>query len=336
MLVADIDPAKPEASSLHSLDCTFTTEAHTKLAPLATTVTVIGLNRANRKALLQQQKAASEKSWKEYQKLVTGAVVVVDDNEQIFQAQSKLVFDGLQVKIEAGYQDDFGLIANAQTLPDGIKHDETGPPTTTLRAQDGRYPWQNGFVSEEVAPGVTYRDMDLVQALSQGYLEGDVGAEQINAKVPELLARKDFAGYANGRVLSGNTRDQEKRMAETLGLKLFWDRGRRVYLDVDAVTQDEAVVLKYVGKKRIADQTPTPGGLLSWQEGSRGMMDARCLLNYRLTPGRPVFLRDANNKPIGEGTFRVEHVRHSGAVKAVTYYSDVLLRPTKIPTKVNV
>jgi hypothetical protein len=258
---------------------------------------------------------------------------VLVEPESAFAVQQQLVFQGLQVRIEAGYQDDFGLIANAQTMPNGIKHKYAGGWVTTITAQDGRYPWQNGFVTEQVAPGVTYRDMELITQLSEGFLEGTLSADVIQQKVPELLVRKDFAGYINGRVLSGPSRDLQTEIATTLGLTCFFDRGQRVYLDLNAVTQEEAVVLKLIGRNK---NVPSPGGLLEYEEQSRGFVTARCLLNHRITAGRQVLLQDETGQPIGEGTFRADHVRHAGSAVEQTYNSEVLLRPTNIARSANV
>lgn len=359
LVLADIDPAVPFASATRSLDLTFETEAHTKPSPMPTTVTVIGLNRQTRKALAQREKAAKELAWEEYQKVATG-VIAVTEEEGIFQAQQQLVYNGLQVKIEAGYRDDFVTIADAQTLPDGLRPNTTpeGIPTTVIRAQDGRYPWQNAFVSDEVAPGVEYRLFEEILEVSEGYLEGTVTAEEINEKYPELLQRKDFAGYQNGRVLAGDTAARQDELLETLGLTRFFDRGQSVFLDVNAVTQAEAVVLRLPPRLNSAQgeqlaasqQTPliyddpeqitrvaVPGGLLTYEEPtSRGFVNARSLLNHRLTPGRQVFLRDENNKPIGEGVFRVDTVRHSGSTYGQEFNSQVLLRPVTISRSRNV
>ena len=85
VVVADIDPAEPEASARRSLDVAFTTEAHTKLGPLDTAVTIIGLNRETRRLLIEQQKAAKALAWKEYQSVLSGALAVTDE-EQIAEA----------------------------------------------------------------------------------------------------------------------------------------------------------------------------------------------------------------------------------------------------------
>jgi hypothetical protein len=334
VIIADIDPAQPETSQRYSLDVAFTTEAHTKLAPLSTHVTVIGLSRETRTRLSAQQKQASSIAWDQYQKVLTGAIQVTEE-EQILQAQQQLVFQGLQVRIEAGYQDDFALIANAQSLPDGIKHDVSGVPTTTIEAQDGRYPWQNGFVSEEMAPGVTYRDWGLITQISEGYLTGAISTEEIQAQTPELLTRKNFGGYLNGRVLTGDAALREQEMAETLGLTCFFDRGQKIYLNLNAVTQAEAVVLRLVGAPR--STVPTPGGLLSYTEpDDRGFVQVHTLLNHRLSPGRQVQVFDADGVPVGAGTFRCEYVKHSGSTFDATYNSDAVLRPVTIKWAKNV
>lgn len=334
IVVTDVDPAAPEESVRRSLDCAFSTESHTKLEPLTTEVTIFGLNKETRDSLLAQQKAAASQSWSEYQKVLNSSILI--EPESAVQVQQQLVFQGLQVRIEAGYEGDFGLIANATALPNGISHRYEGAGwVTTIKAQDGRYPWQNAFVSESVAPGVQLRDWDLITALSEGFLEGDIGGETIQSQTPELLVRKDFAGYANGGVLAGQGRDIHTEISNALGLTLFFDRGQRVYLSLNAVTQAEAVLLQAKGPAGDVP-IPSPGGLLEWEEQSRGYVTARCLLNYNLTAGRQVIMQDENAVPIGEGIFRVDHVRHAGSSFEASYYSEVLLRPTAIPQALNV
>lgn len=335
IIVADIDPALPEASANRSLDVSFTTEAHTKLQPMATTVEVIGLNRITRSQLTLQQQAAKKLAWEEYQKVLTGALAVTEE-EQVFQVQQQLVYSGLQVLVEAGYQDDFAVIANAQSMPDGIKHDASAVPRTTIEAQDGRYPWQNGFVSQEMAPGVTFRDWALIEQLSEGYLTGELTAAAVDAAVPELLTRKNYPGYFNARVLEGDAASRMEDMAATLGLTMFFDRGERVWLSANAVTLAEAVVLKLLGKPVGGIDLPTPGGLLTYKEEDRGFLSVHCLLNHRLTPGRQVLVFDEFGAPVGAGTFRVDYVKHTGSTFDATYYSDAILRPVTIPAATNV
>lgn len=329
ILVADIDPAVPEESAARSLDVAFTTEAHTKLAPMQTSATIIGLNREERARLTQQQKLAKQRAWAEYEKVFSGAIEVTEE-EQILPLQKQLAYNGLQLKIEAGYQDDFAVIANAQTLPDGVKHDTTGVPTTTLTAQDGRYPWQNGFVSEEMEAGVTYRDWALIEQLSEGVLTGQSTLDEVEAAVPELVKRKQFGGYLNSRVLEGDSAARVKDLAATLGLTMYFDRGERVFLRADAVLQSEAVELRLVGKPSGGVEQATPGGLLTYTEEDRGFLSVRCLLNHRLSPGRQVLAYDDTGKQIGGGVYRVDYVKHYGSTYGAEFYSDAVLRPTTI------
>lgn len=335
ILVADIDPRMPEASARHSLDVSFETEGHTLLSPLATKVTVIGLNRVTRAMLTTQQQAAKKVAWEEYQKVLTGALAVTEE-EMIFQVQQKLVFSGLQVLVEAGYQDDFAVIANAQAMPDGIKHDTSGVPTTTIEAQDGRYPWQNGFVSQEMAPGVTYMDWALVEQLSEGVLDGTLAVATVAAAAPDLLARKNFAGYLNGRVLQGDASARVTEIAETLGLRPFFARGERVWIDPRAYALGEAVVLKLIGKPIAGVETPAPGGLLSYAEQDRGFLSVRCLLNHRIIPGRQVMVLDELGVPVGAGTFRCDYVKHTGSTFGQEFNTEAILRPMTIPPAMNV
>lgn len=334
-IVTDVDPAESfEVNEARTLDATFSTESHVKLEPLMTTVTVRGLNRQSRRQLTSEQDAAAKIAWEEYQDVQSGLVNIEDD--QITQFQQQLVFQGGIVTIEAGYEDDFALIAKAQILPDGIEHEYDGSGyVTTIRAQDTRYPWQNAFVSETVAPGVTIRDLQAVLQFNERFLTGDATQEEvIAAQTAGLLESKNFGGYANGRVLHGDSRNFEQEIAERLGYRRFLDRGVLRFIRADSVTFDEAVVLRLVPKRDTGQIVP--GGLLRYKELKRGFVEATALLNHRITAGRQVFLQDEDSNPIGEGAFRVDYVRHVGSNFEATYNSEMTLRPIKVALTRNV
>ena len=333
-IVTDVDPAVSfEVNEARTLDATFMTESHVKLEPLMTTVTVRGLNRQSRQQLTTEQDAAAKIAWEQYQAVQSGATLIED--EQIAQFQQQLVFQGGIVTIVAGYDGDSALIAKAQILPDGIEHEYDGAGwVTTIRAQDTRYPWQNSFVSETVAPGVTIVEMQAALQLSEQFLLGEVDQATVAAKVPGLLESKNFGGYANGRVLHGDSRNFEEEIAARLGYRRFLDRGQLRFIDAASTTLDEAVVLQLVPKRDTG--VPVPGGLLRYKELKRGFVEATTLLNHRLTSGRQVLMRDEFGAPIAGGIFRVDYVQHSGSNFDLTYNSQVTLRPVTIDLTANV
>ena len=333
-IVTDVDPAvSAEVNDARTLDTTFTTEAHVKAAPLITTLTVRGLNRQQRKQMTTEQDAAEKTAWELRQAVQSGATLVED--EQIFQFQQQLTLKGGIISIVAGYDGDSALLAKAQILPDGIEHEYDGESwLTTIRAQDTRYPWQNSFASEVIAPGVTLIDMQAALQLSEQFLIGEVDQATVAAKIPGLLETKNFGGYANGRVLHGDSRNFEQEIIDRLGLRRFFDRGQLRLIDAAATTLDEAVVLRLVPKHDRSN--PTPGGLLKYKELKRGFVEIVALLNHRITAGRQVILQDDQGKPVGGGVFRVDYVQHAGSNFDVGYNSMATLRPVTVDLALNV
>jgi hypothetical protein len=355
IVVCDLDPSASEADNeARNLDVEFSCESHAKIEPLKTELTIYGLNREIRQLLTSQQDEARRTAWQKYQAIEVGDVLV-EGVEDVAAASTSLVAQGATVLIEAGYGDDFGLIARAQILPDGLEHEYLRPGyVTRIMAQDTRLPWSNAFVSETVVPGVTLADLDRVLEISEGYLSGDLGAGEVETEVPGLLERKVFPGYQNGAVLHGASRDQSAKVLESLGLRPFWSLGQLYYLPTDGTLFDEAVVLQEVGPEESSMSapstrrnvtgfggatpdtslyagTPSPGGLLRYKELPRGYLDVHCLLNYRLTPGRQVQVMAASGgAPIGMGLYRVEHAHHFGGGAIPDYYTDAVLRPVTV------
>lgn len=359
LIVCDLDPAASEGTNeARNLDVEFSCESHAKIEPLKTEIVVWGLNREIRQILTSQQDEARRTAWQRYQAVEIGDGLALDTPEAVQAAASTLVSQGATVILEAGYGDDFGTIARAQILPDGLSHDYTHPGwKTTIHAQDTRLPWSNAFVSEPIAPGVTMADLDRVLEISEGYLSGELGAGEVEAEVPGLLERKQFPGYQNGAVLHGASRDQSAKVHETLGLRPFWSLGQLYYLPTDGTIFAEAVVLQEVGPEEIGVAgvsartvqgfgaatantslyagVPTPGGLLRIKEMPRGYLDVHCLLNYRLIPGRQVQVLTASGAPYGLGLYRVEHSHHFGGGAISDFYTDAILRPTTVAPVAN-
>lgn len=316
------------ANDARNLHCSFSCATHAKPEPLVADVEVRNLSRSFRAKFAAQQDEARRQAWQKYQAVVVGDVLVEPD--QVDEAAANLVTQGAQVTIEAGYQDDFGIIHVGTVLPDGFSDPPSLPGSvTTFRSQDNRLPWSNAFVSEEVAPGVTLVDYQQALAVAEGYLRGDVGAAEVEAQAPGLLERKlDVFGYQNGKVLHGQTRDKSQELMDTLGLRPFIVNGQPYFLPVDAVRFTEAVALQLVPRER--PETPTPGGLLSIQKVGR-FYQGRCLLNHKMSAGRQVRVRNEDGSPYEGGLFRVEKATHSGSTFEQPFYTDFFLRPTSVP-----
>lgn len=333
MVVVDLDPRVSETiNEQRNLHVDFTCSSHAKPEPLVCTVRVWGLSAATRRKMSALNDEARRIAWQRYQAVVVGDVLV--EPEQVDETAATLVSQGSTVIVEAGYDDDMGIIHRGIVLPEGLKHERgEGHYVTTINSQDNRLAWKNAFVSEEVAPGVSLVDYNKALRISEQFLAGEVGGAEVEAQAPGLIERDlEVFGYENGKVTHGHTRDENEVLMDTLGLRPFLVNGAPFYLPIDAVLYDEAVVLQEVPE----DITiPSQGGVLDRTELARGFQQVRCLLNHRLSAGRQVVLLDALGRPISTGRFRVEHAEHAGSTYSLNYYSVVTLRPTTILPQAN-
>lgn len=331
-VVVDLDPAVPfDVNNERNLHVDFTVSTHAKPEPLVASVTVKSLNRERRAQYANQQERARQQASQQYQAVLTGDILVEPD--EVASASENLVTQGATVKIEAGYQNDFGLIHVGVVLPDGFEDSPTTPGySTSFQSQDTRLAWANTFVSEEIAPGVTLVDYNKALRVAEQYKRGEIGGAEVAAQAPGLLEQKlDVFGYANGKVLHGQSRDESSKLMNTLGLQAFLVDGKPYYLTKAATRYTQAVLLKLVPQD---ENAAAPGGLLSYKKQGR-FYSGKCLLNYRMSAGRQVRLIDDNDKPIGGGLFRVEHATHTGSSYTNSYYTEFVLRPTTVATQNN-
>lgn len=325
-IVCDLSPLDTEdANNARNLDVDFTTEKHTKLEPLKTTLTIYGLSADVRDRMSAELDAANQVAWKIRRQIQAGAVEILEGQEQI--ALASLVVQGAEVQIDAGYGLDLGTLNTCTILPDGLKHSRDGDGwKTEITAQDNRFLWQDGFVSQTVAGGVSLYDYQAVIDASEAVLAGEESLAAFTAAFPNLTQIKDLPGHKNGFVLHGAAQENRRKLCEVLGLTPFFtETGELIYLDATATRIGLAV--------RLAPST----GLLSLTPLGRGFYKSVSLLNHRLGPGRQVLLFDALDPlapevetPVGAGVYRVDHVTHSGSSYSEPYYSECILRPTAI------
>jgi hypothetical protein len=333
-VLCDLRPdADQETNEGRNLDVEFTTEKHTKLEPQATSVTVWGLTRDDRLLLKTELDAANQIAWQTRRQVQAGQVDILEGQEQA--ALESLIVNGAEVKIEAGYGNDFGLLNVAQILPGGLKFSRDGPGwKVEISAQDTRFLWQNGFVSQTIAGGVSLYDYQAVIDASEAVQAGEAPLAAFTEAFPNLTQIKDIPGHKNGFVLHGQAQRNRRQLSEVLGLRPFLDEfGNLIYLNPIQTRAGLAI--------RLAPSS----GLLDAQEQDRGMYTAVSLLNYRIQPGRQVLLfedsPDSPNPdipieiPVGAGTFRVDYVKHSGASHNQSYYSEISLRPTTLSPAAN-
>jgi hypothetical protein len=338
-VICDFDPRVPESvNDQRNLDVQFSTQSHVKAEPLVTELTIYGLDKLTRDLLTANNDLARRIAWQSYQAVQVGDVLVDPENtDQVDQVTASLVSQGATVILEVGYDNDFGSLARAQILPDGLEHARQpgGGWVTTIKAQDSRLPWANAFVSEEVVPGVSLVDMNKALRISEQFLAGEIGASEVAAAVPDLVERLDNAGYENGRVLHGATRDENAALMQTLGLRgPFLINAEPVFVSANTTVFGLAVVLQLPGDD-VDGQVIAPGGLLTYKLLPRGYLETVSLLNRRLVAGRQVQVLDELGAPIGGGLYRVDFATHTGSSFEQNNYSNCILRPVTIAPENN-
>jgi len=330
-LVCDLSPLDSfDLNQSRNLDVDFTVEKHTKLEPMKTSITIYGLSQDTRDRMSRELDAANQVAWKLRRAIQAGAVDILEGTEDI--VLSALVVQGAEVQIDAGYGLDYGTLAVASILPDGLSHERDGAGyRTEITAQDNRFLWQDGFVSATVAGGVSLYDYQAVIDASEAVQAGEESLAAFTAAFPNLTAIKDIPGHKNGFVLHGAAQRQRRQLSEVLGLQPF-------------LTEDGELMFLNPTQTRVglAVRLAPSSGLLSAVPISRGFYKGVSLLNHRLGPGRQVLLFDALDPllphveiPVGAGVFRVDHVAHTGSSHQQTFYSETVLRPTAIMPAAN-
>jgi hypothetical protein len=308
-----------------TLDCDFTVSRWVKPEPQPLSLTIYNLSQENRERLTQQQERARQIGWRRLQAVQSGAVLVLPGQEAATQ-QALVAQTGL-VEIFAGYQTDASLLCRYQIMPqDGIDHVYNGVDwVTTIRAQDGRLPWQNAWVSESMVPGVLLRDIQRVLVASEEMLEGTLDEDTFAQAYPELLQYKPEPGYRNGYVLHGPTKDMNTDILETLGLEAFYRDGTLQYIRKGAATWPDAVRLSQANNVLAAPESM-----------DRGFYKVKSLLDHRLEPGRQVQVFGVDDvTPIGAGIFRIDEVVHVGSNYGSPFDSTMILRPSNISAASN-
>ena len=328
-IVCDLSPFDDQdTNDGRNLDVAFATEKHTKLEPMKSSLTIWGLSRDVRDRMSRDLDAANQVAWKLRREIQAGAIDILEGQAEIVLAQ--LVVQGAEVQIEAGYGDDIGTLVVASILPDGLKHERDGAGwRTEITAQDNRFLWQDGFVSQTVAGGVSLYDYQRVIDASTAVQSGEESLAAFTAAFPELTAIKDIPGHKNGFVLHGAAQRATQKLSDVLKLQPFVnERGEIMYLSPTATRSDVAV------------RHAPSSGVMSISALGRGNQKVVSLLNHRLGPGRQVLLFDDDPNspdpdrpieiPVGGGVFRVDYVQHTCTSFELPFYSEVSLRPTTI------
>jgi len=282
-----------------SLACEFTVRSIAGPYPQECEVVVHGLARTTREMMLKLFDAAEELALKTRDVLKFGRVV-----------------------LEAGYGEDYGVLFIGDIAPDGMRVMYTRPGhSVTLRALDGRLKWKGRFNNKTSGSNTDLQTMRSVLALQSDYVTGVDADRSFAERFPSLVKKKlGFPGYESGFAIFGESRSNNKKICEDLGITPFFRDTEIVYIPSDSATLEEAVVLTAKGN----------GALLDAQPLGRGRFRVRSELEHRLRVGRQVVLSDDLGRPIGGsgGLFRVDASAAIGGVRTADFNHECDLTPT--------
>lgn len=150
---------------------------------------------------------------------------------------------------------------------------------------------------------------------------GDVlGAAGLNLgnlqdKVDEGGVVDGLNEFLGGVVLSGLAVDVMTTVVTGLGYEWSIQDGEIQILRPDETTSDDILVV-----------TPDSGLIGSPQQGKKGVIKFRMLLDGRASPGRPIRLESLERPP---GDMRIEKIAHIGDTWGNDWYTDVEAKETK-------
>jgi hypothetical protein len=238
-----------------------------------------------------------------------------------FDAARKLILAGGgsgsigDLVVEAGYDGVLEQVGKMDII--SIEHEEADPGyVTTIKAQDGIFPFKHSVVSESLAPGVDVNLVKTVLAQSMRVAFLDADSEAAFQQALSTFQSKTLDG---GLVLTGPSRKATTELLESLKLAWTYQDGKMVLLRFDGTKLDKAVLLG------------PQSGLQRFAEREEGRAVAHARLNGKLSPGRQVSVVDGFGKPKGAGIFRVDNVTHNGDTDGGAWESACDLRPSAVP-----
>lgn len=290
ILVADARPdARPEDVGLR---VSFSCNKHLLDQPQKCTLTVWGLSRERRDDLTRVLDEAMSLAWKTRSARNVG-----------------------KLRLDAGRPGSFGplfvgMIQNVTHRRDGSGF------RTDVEALDGRLQWKEAYVSQAVAPGVDLSTFNDLLGASEQVLLGKEPLEAFAERFGDLVQVHGVAGYEQGFVMEGPSRDCNQSLMDALGLDLFWADGEKKMVPRGRTLNDPAVLL-------VREET-----LLSETRADRGYSDVVAFLDPLLQPGRQVQLRERDGRPIRALAHRVESVQFDASTWDRAWYARMHLRPS--------
>jgi hypothetical protein len=210
--------------------------------------------------------------------------------------------DGADVLIQAGYtgalsqifKGDLSYGDNERSGPDWI---------TTIEAADGARPVRRGRVQAQTAAGAT---VETVMQTLADTLDLDVG--NLAQKLSEGNFRQGFEDFKTGRVLSGKSWEEVKRLSRSLGLEVsVQDEAFQFLRPGEATNEGSAIV----------DQST--GLIGSPERGDKGIVKITTLLRPQINPGRRIRLTSAQL----DGDYLCQSIIHTGDTHGQKWYSEI-------------
>lgn len=209
--------------------------------------------------------------------------------------------------IEAGY------VGNTSRLFSGnltfASHEKDSTTwVSTLELGDGSQALQSARISESFGPGTKTATIIKRVVECSGLGSGNVLDE---------LSKGNFRGaileYKKGYTASGRCADVMKELTESAGLNFSVQDGQVQLLREGESNGDSAIVL-----------SSATGLVGSPQIGEDGVVQARSLLQGKLTPGRATQIK---SQQINSGFFRIQKTIHIGDSSGSDWYTGIEATP---------
>jgi len=286
------------------LEVDFEVNLHLQPEPQSSRIRVQGVSRERAKSIQTAFRQARSMSFSQRSLLRAGRIVVT-----------------------AGYEKNNGLMFDHSILNVIV---DSRDDSITIEAQDGRVEWENAFVGASLPGGVPLSVVqDIIQAAVQPGLVSDADFKAaLTKKLSDYqLATGNVSGTAElGLCLLGQTKEPQRDLNDTLGIKQAWQNGYPVTVPANSASLGPAVLLGGPGGYGLLNaQTLEADGLRG-----PGWVQIETLLLHQLVPGRQIILQDATGAPRDGGIFRVDNVTHRGERSGSDWTSTCMLRPTSL------
>lgn len=203
-----------------------------------------------------------------------------------------------QMRLEAGYQNDIGIIFWGDIAENGVKHERKGGDIiTTIQCGDGLTELQNAHIECSFKEGATCQQI-VNAALDK------IGLH-ISVKNGDLSKQ-----YVNGKAFSGTVKKLLDEITKYCGLT--WN------------TQNNAIQIYPAGGSatQYAVLLNAKTGLIGLPSKTEKGILVRSLLNYRLIPGGRFKLETKDGTKTGSGEYKIVNVKHVGDTEEGDYYTE--------------